>query len=77
LKQLQPWPVKQFALYRKEIDQQPWRMDMKAKIASAVLALTIVLATAAAVGAACKVDHWTNGYDGHPIFKCDDGSITY
>jgi hypothetical protein len=50
---------------------------MKARIASALLALTIISTTAAAAGAACKVDHWTNGYDGHPIFKCDDGSITY
>ena len=50
---------------------------MRAKIASALLALTIISTTAAAASAACVVDHWTNGYDGHPIFKCDDGSTTY
>jgi hypothetical protein len=59
------------------IDQQPWKMDMKAKIASALLALSIISTAAAAASAACVVDHWTNGYDGHPIFKCDDGSTTY
>jgi len=50
---------------------------MRAKIASALLALTIISTTAAAASAACKVDHWTNDYNGHPIFKCDDGSTTY
>ena len=50
---------------------------MKAKIASALLALSIISTAAAAASAACVVDHWTNGYDGHPIFKCDDGSTTY
>ena len=52
-------------------------MDMRAKIASALLALTIISTTAAAASAACMVDHWTNGYDGHPIYKCSDGSTTY
>jgi len=50
---------------------------MKAKFASALLALTIIATTAATASAACWVDHWTNDYNGHPIFKCSDGSTTY
>jgi hypothetical protein len=50
---------------------------MRAKVASALLALTIISTTTAGASAAWVVDHWTNGYDGHPVYRCSDGSATY
>jgi pimeloyl-ACP methyl ester carboxylesterase len=35
------------------------------------------LYNAAGASAACVVDHWTNGYDSHPAYRCSDGSATY
>jgi hypothetical protein len=47
------------------------RMNMKT-VMSTLLVLSVLAGVAGPASAACTVQKWTDGYNGAPVWKCDN-----